>query len=249
MFNLYQIVTGAQGGQAIDNLAQQFGLSREQADSAVKALVPALSTAFTTKVMQPGGMQEIAGAMTDAQHKQAYTDPGAAQAPDTQQKGGDIAGSIFGNNAIVQQVIQQASHYTGIPAATLQQMLPVIVSMIVGGLATAMHNQGLGGLLGQLANSGFGNILGQFGQAAGQPGGQAGAGGLGGMFSSILGSMLNGGKGGASGAGQVPGMPPAMQAGMEALGKMFQPGVQPHPGQMGDLGDQISSILGGKSKA
>ena len=253
MFNLYQIVTGAQGGQAIDNLAQQFGLSHEQADSAVKALVPALSTAFMTKAAQPGGMQQLAGAMTDDQHKQAYADPTVAQDPTTQQKGGAVAGDIFGNNAIVQQVLQQASAYTHIPVATLEQMLPVVISMVMGGVATAMHNQGMGGLLGQLANSGLGSILGPFGggQAAGQPG-QASGGGLGGMFGSILSSVLGGGQPSTAqaGAGQAApaqtGMPPAMQAGMEALGKMFQPGVQPHPGQMGDLGDQISSIMGGK---
>ena len=246
MFNLYQIVTGAQGGKAIDNLAQRFGLSREQADSAVKALVPALSTAFMAKAAHPGGMQEIAGAMTDDEHKAAYADPSAAQAPTTQQKSSDVAGSIFGNSAIVQQVIQQASRFTGLPAATLEQMLPVVVSMVLGGVATAMHNQGLGGWLGQLANGGFGNIFGQGGQA-----GQAG--GLGGMFGNVLGNLFGGQSGapqpGAEPqAGAVPspgsmGFPPAMQAGMEALGKMFQPGV---PGQTGNLGEQIASILSGK---
>ena len=254
MFNLYQIVTGAQGGQALDNLAQQFGITRAQADSTVQALVPALSTAFLTKAAHPGGMQELASAMTDDQHKQAYADPNAAQDPATQQKSGDIVSSIFGNNAIVQQVIQQAAHYTGVPAATIQQMLPVIVSLVVGGIATVMHNQNLGGVLGQLA----GGLGGLFGQAGGVPG-QAGTGGFGGMLGNILGSFLGGAHPASPQAptqdpmGTSPmggpatgGLPPAMQAGMEALGKMFQPGVAAAPGQTGDLGDQISSILTGK---
>ena len=46
MFNLYQIVQGAQGGQAIANLALQFDLSSEEAGKAVNSLIPALSTAF-----------------------------------------------------------------------------------------------------------------------------------------------------------------------------------------------------------
>ena len=253
MFNLYQIVTGAQGGQALDNLAQQFGITREQADSTVKALVPALSTAFMTKAAHPGGLQEIAGAMTDDTHRQAYADPNVAQAPPVQQKGGDIASSIFGNNAIVQQVIQQASTYTGIPAQTIQQMLPVIVSMVLGGVATAMHNQGLGGILGQMAG-GLGGLL---GQAGGVPG-QAGTGGFGGMFGNIFGSLLGGAQHASpqqptpepqpgQSAGSMPGgFPPAVQAGMDALGKMFEAGVQAHPAMSGDLSSQISSILGGK---
>ena len=258
MFNLYQIIQGAQGGQAIDNLAQQFGLSSEQADAAVKSLIPALSTGFMTKAAQPGGTGEILGTMTDDQHKQAYADPNAAQDPTTQQKGGDILGSIFGNSAIIGQVAEQASRYTGIPAATLAQMLPVIASMVIGGVATTMHNQGMGGLLGQLASmaeqGGLGGILGQFtgaGSTASTTGGQAAGagGGLGGMFGSILGSFLGGAGAQPEAPGATPGaVPPAMQAGMDALSKMFQPGVAPLPGQApgGDLGDQISSILGGK---
>ena len=242
MFNLYQILTGAQGGQALDNLGERFGLTRAQTDSAVQALIPALSTAFMTKAMHPGGMQEIAGAMTDDHHKQAYADPDTAAAAQTQDKGGDVAASIFGNASMVETVVREAARYTGLPEATLQQMLPVIVSMVMGGVATAMHNQGMGGMLGQLASSGLGSM---FGQGAGA----APAGG-GGLFGSILGGMFGGGQPAAPQPGAAPasgagGLPPMMQAGMDMFGKMFQPGVQAPPG-MGDLGDQISSILSGK---
>ncbi len=253
MFNLYQIIAGAHGGQGIDTLAQQFGLSRAQTDSAVQSLVPALSTAFTTKAMQPGGMQELAGSMTDDQHRQAYADPNAAQDPQTQQKGGAVAGSIFGNNAMVQQVLQQASAYTHIPVATLEQMLPVVVSMVMGGVTTAMHNQGMGGWLSQVANSGLGGMFGQTTPGAQQAGSGLG-GGLGGMFGSLLGSIFGGGAAGSAPAGNPQaesaptrsGSPSPMQAGMEAFGRMFQPGVPSAAGQPDNLGDQISSILSGK---
>ena len=264
MFNLYQIVSGAQGGQALDHLAQQFGISREQADSAVKALMPALSTAFMTKAAQPGGLGDLAGHMNDSQHSQAYSDANAAQAPATQQKGGDVADAIFGNNAIIEQVVAQASRYTGIPAATLQQMLPVIVSLVVGGVATIMRNQGMGGLLGQLAHGGLGGILGQFGGAATQPGGMGGAGmgnTMGGIISSVLNSFLGGGQNAGSNPGATqpgapqpstaqptPGVPPAMQAGLDALTKMFHPGVQASAAQPDNLGDQIGAILGDKTR-
>ncbi len=208
MFNLYQIIQGAQGGQAINNLAQQFGLSKDQADAAVKSLIPALSTGFMTKGATPGGYGEILGAMGDDQHRQAYADPNVAQDPTTQQKGGNILGSIFGNSGITNQVAEQASRYTGIPAATLVQMLPVIASMVVGGVTTTMHNQGMGGMLGQLATmaeqGGLGSIFGQFAGGASPAGAPAGSqpagGGLGGMFGSILGSVFGGGAQATPGA-------------------------------------------------
>lgn len=257
MFNLYQMVTGAQGGQGLDNLAQQFGLSHEQADDAVKALVPALSTAFMAKAAQPGGLGDIAGAMTDDHHKQAYADPSVAQQPQTQQKGGEVAGSIFGDNAIVEQVIAQASRYTGLPEATLRSMLPVVLSMVLGGVATALHNQGLGGMLGQMAQGGLGNILSQFGGAH-QPGGATAAGGGASGFPGMLGTIMNSFLGGARPAapqepvpptpgGMHPGadpaanLPPMVQAGLDMLAKMFQPGVPASAAQPGDLGETIGA--------
>ncbi len=269
MFNLYQTVTGAQGGQGLDVLARRFGLSRDQADGAVRALLPALSAAFMAKSAQPGGLSEIAGAMTDEGHRQAYADPAAAQDPSVARKGGAVAGSLFGTSGMMGQVIDQASRHSGIPAATLERMLPVITSTVLGGVAAAMHGQGLGGILGHLAGGG---LFGPFGGGAGQAGTVPGN-SLGGMVGEIFGSLFGGGQaaaaggaahggaagstagstaagstaGGAAASGAAPGgagMPPMMQAGMEALGKMFQSGVQPQSGQ--GLGDAIGSILGGK---
>ena len=259
MFNLYQMITSAHDGQGLGSLAQQFGISHEQADSAVQSLVPALSTAFMTKAAMPGGLNDIAGAMTDDQHRQAYADPDAAQDPATQEKGGDVVGNIFGNNAIVGQVVQQASSYTGIDASTLNAMLPTITSMVVGGAAMAMHNQGMGGMIGQLANGGLGNILSQFGGAGAATGtggigsGAGQEGGVPGMLGNIFNSFFGGGQttpqptqapGATPQDGDPTGtLPPVMQAGMDQLFKMFQPGVAGQGAQPGNLADMISASL------
>ena len=42
MFNLNEIIQAAQGGAGITTLAQQFGLSPEQVQAAVKSMVPGL---------------------------------------------------------------------------------------------------------------------------------------------------------------------------------------------------------------
>jgi hypothetical protein len=53
MFNLYEILRNAQGGHALDNLATQFGITAEEADAAVKAVVPALSAGFLNQASEP----------------------------------------------------------------------------------------------------------------------------------------------------------------------------------------------------
>ena len=90
MFNLYEILRNAQGGQALDNLATQFGITAEEADAAVKAVVPALSAGFLNQASEPHAFGSFIGALGEGQHLAAFTDPAAAQATATAQKGGDI---------------------------------------------------------------------------------------------------------------------------------------------------------------
>lgn len=233
MFNLYEILRNAQGGQAIDNLAAQFNITPEEAEAAVKAVVPELSGEFLKQTSQPLGFGSFLGALGESQHLAAFTDPAAAQEAATAQKGGDILSQILGSYSAREEIALRASSATGIGPETLAQMLPVIVSMIFGGLTKSMENQGFGGILGQLANAagkgGLGPILGQIlggGQAppnpqpAPAPGPAGGPGSLG----SILGQILGGGR--------SPTAPSRPEAG---------PG--PAGGQ-GGLGGILGSILG-----
>ncbi|HTJ03402.1 MAG TPA: DUF937 domain-containing protein, partial [Methylovirgula sp.] len=62
MFNLSEIINNAQGGKAVDNLAQQFGITPDQAQSAVQALIPAISGGLMQKVGQSGDLGGIISA-------------------------------------------------------------------------------------------------------------------------------------------------------------------------------------------
>jgi hypothetical protein len=219
MFNLYQIVQGAQGGQAITNLAQQFDLSSEEAGKAVNSLIPALSTAFLAKASQPGGYAGILAAMNDDQHKQAYAHAAGAENPVARQKGVAIVASLFGTDEITAQVAEQASRFSGVPAAKLLEILPVLASIIIGGTAAAIQNQGVGGVIGQFAGLAGANNPGAFtGAGFGSPAGNPFAG-----FPNAA------GPGGAPGVLPQGVMPPAMQAGWDAFTKMFQPKAGQEP--------------------
>ncbi len=228
MFNLYEILRNAQGGQAIDNLAAQFNITPEEADAAVKAVVPALSEGFLKQASHPVGLGSFIGALGEDQHLAAFTDPAAAQEPATAQKGGDILSQILTSRSAREEIALRASSGTGISSDTLAKMLPVIASMIFGGLAKSMENQGFGGILGQLGNAagqgGLGPVLGQIlggGQVSGNPQqplpAPGPAGGQGGLLGAILGQILGGGRGPA-GAGQPPAAAPSPAGGQGGLG-------------------------------
>ncbi len=236
MFNLYEILRNAHGGHALDNLATQFGITTEEADAAVKAVVPVLSEGFLKQASEPHAFGAFIGALGEGQHLAAFSDPAAAQATATAQKGGDILSQILTSRSAREEIALRASSGTGVNPDILAKMLPVIASMIFGGLAKSMENQGFGGILGQLANAAkqgdLGPVLGQIlggGQVSGNPqqpppapGPAGGQGGLG----SILGQILGGGR--------------------SPMGPGQSPSAAPGPGGVGQggLGGILGSILG-----
>jgi hypothetical protein len=242
MFNLYEIVRSAQGGHALDNLASQFNITPEEADRAVRAIVPELSEGFLKQASEPAALGFFAGSLGADQYRAAFADPSAAQA--SAQQGGDYLQKIFGSSSAADAAVARASSATGIGQETLSQMLPVIVSMVFGGLTKSLESQGFGGILGELSKGlgqGSGSIFGQ--NPAGGPGPatplpQSPAGGSG-ALGGFLGMVLEGLKrltGSPPAAGPAaPGAPAPAQgidaavitAGLEALKKMLQPGTPP----------------------
>jgi hypothetical protein len=143
---------------------------------AVKAVVPVLSEGFLKQASEPHAFGSFIGALGEGQHLAAFTDPAAAQATATARKGGDILSQILTSHSAREEIALRGSSGTGVSSDTLAKMLPVIASMIFGGLEKSMENQGFGGILGQLSNAagqgGLGPVLGQIlggGQVSGNP--------------------------------------------------------------------------------
>jgi hypothetical protein len=231
MFNLSEIIQNAQDGKAVDNLAQQFGITPEQAQTAVHSLIPAISAGLLQKA-QSAGLGGIISAITDPDHQASFSNSDAAPSDAAVQKGNDVVNDMFGSNHITQQIVQQASAVTGLRPDMLAQMLPVVVSIALGGLAKSAQNQGFGGVLGQLASTVEQGNLG----AAGQSGGIIG------IVTGILGSLFGGAP--AAGSGSA-----AQQGTLDNLTKMFQPGSLPAEIANSGLSDQIGKILGGGDKS
>jgi hypothetical protein len=207
MSYLDEILQSAQGGQLVSNLAQRFGLSDEQMDRAIKALSPALEVGLSNAAEQPLLFEKLLGDIASPLRAAAFDDPGAAQDADSLAQSRQLLEDLFGSPAAAGQVVQVAARESGLRPDILSQLLPVLVSVLIGGLFKNVSNRGLGGVLGQLVSSGaLGSILEQMlgGGRASPPepapmptprGGAAGRGGLlGGLLGSILGSLLGAGR-------------------------------------------------------
>jgi hypothetical protein len=241
MFNLNDILQNAQGGKAIENLAQQYGISPDQVQSALQALIPALSAGLQNKAADPGGLGSIISSVTDKDHHDSFADNNTPPTPDAMQKGQDILGGLFGSNNVTSQIAQEASKVTGLQPDVIAQLFPAIASLAMGGMAQAFHNQGLGGVLGQLATAAQ---QGNLGSALGQ--GTATTGGVMGVVTSILGGLFGGGGQPTTTEAPQTHAPAVPQDAIDMLTKMFQPGTNAANSEQDGLQQMIGQILGGK---
>jgi hypothetical protein len=168
MMDILEALRGAQGGGAVQQLGQQFGLNDDQVSSALSALVPALAAGFHTNMSSPQGLDGLLGALGGGQHQRYVDDANALGHPDTIDDGNGILGHIFGSKDVSRQVASQAAAQSGVGTDVLKAMLPVVAAMMMGTMSKNLNQP---------------------------PGGQAGMGGGGDALLGMLAPMLGAGSG------------------------------------------------------
>ena len=157
--NPLEMILGAAGGGVLNQIAGQFGLNPNQAQSAIGALLPALMGGVQRNTQQEGGLESLLGALTGGNHGQYLDDPDRLAQPETTQDGNSILGHLLGSKDASRALASQASQQTGLDSSLLKQMLPIVASLAMGALskqssqsnlAGAMQSQGASGVLGLL---------------------------------------------------------------------------------------------------
>ncbi|MDB5511574.1 MAG: hypothetical protein JWR08_1057 [Enterovirga sp.] len=145
MVNLFDIVRRAQSGSALDNLSQQYGLNLDQTQRAVEALLPAFTLGFERSARDPMMFARILELMTSGRFA-PFFDARQSQ-PSLQSSGQQVLDQLFGSPELSRQVAAQASATTGIALQVMQQMLPSVAAMVMGGLFRFASVDGLADFL------------------------------------------------------------------------------------------------------
>jgi len=199
--NMMDMIMQAAGGNTAQQAGGQFGLSPQQSQQAIGALLPAISSAMKRNTASPQGLAGLLGALQNGGHDQYLENPQALQ-QNAQTDGNAILGHLFGSKDVSRAVAGRASEQTGIGTDILKKMLPMVAMMAMGGLSKQTNqNQSLQGML---ASAAMQQLTG--GGMQGAP-----AKGIGGM----LGGLLGGGGRQAKQQRQVH------QQGLGMLGKML----------------------------
>lgn len=174
--NLLDMIMSAQNGAAVQQAAQQTGMAPDQAQSAIAALLPAISSALKQNTAQPEGLAGLLGALQKGNHAQYLEQPEVLARPEAVQDGNAILGHLFGSKDVSRAVAGRASEQTGLDSSLLKKMLPLVASMAMGSLskqtAAPTMQQQLAGLAMQQFTGGAQ---------------QAPAGGIGGLLGGLLG--------------------------------------------------------------
>jgi hypothetical protein len=206
------------------DIGRQFGLNEQQTQAAFDALGPVIAAGMRRNA-SPGGMAEIIEAMQR----------GGGSGASATDFGNVVLGEAFGSKDVSRGVAQQLSAQSGIGAAVLKKLLPVIATIVMGQVAKKALGGGGGG--GGLADI-LGGILGGGSQPAPRQA-NPGGGGLGDILGEILG-------GGASRQTQQAPSGPSLQ---DILGDLMGGGGgtrQQAPQQMpGGFEDILKDIFGG----
>lgn len=133
--DLMQLLLNSGGGGAIGQIAQQFGLQEDQAQSAVASLLPALQAGLSRNVKQEGGLDSLFQALAGGGHQQYLENPGILGSADNIMDGNGILGHILGSKDVSRAVAAQASQQTGIGTEILKKMLPIVASLVMGSLS------------------------------------------------------------------------------------------------------------------
>lgn len=156
MVPLFDMLTNAQNGNALEMMSKQFGLSMQQTQAALEALTPAFSTGLKRNVSDPMGVAGFMQALASGNHAKYFDDMQNAFQPQGMAEGNGILGHLFGSKEVSRAIAAQASAATGIGQEILKQMLPVIASTMMGGMFKQTTQPQMFG-----AQGGNGNVIGQ----------------------------------------------------------------------------------------
>ena len=153
--NIMDLLGQGAGQMAAGQIAKQLGIDEGLAQSAMRAVMPALSRGVSRNASQPGGLDQLLGALGKGNHDRYVDKPEILGRPETVQDGNKILGHIFGSKDVSRNVAGRASKETGVSSDIIKKMLPMVAAVAMGMLSK--QTQG-GRQLGSAPSSGGGAL-------------------------------------------------------------------------------------------
>lgn len=169
-------------GTVVEQMAKNFNLDANSAQSAIKHMLPALTRGVQNNVKKEGGLEGLFGALSSGSHSKYIEQPELLGSSATTQDGNAILGHLLGSKDVSRNVAGHAAKETGLDFGLLKKMLPVLATVVMGSMGKQTQQKGI-------LEQAMGGILG-----GGGGGGLLGGGGGGGLLGGLLSNALGGGS-------------------------------------------------------
>jgi hypothetical protein len=136
--NLLERLLEVNGGGVVKEIARIFGLRNEVALEAVSRLVPVLDRGLARNASRPGGLAELAAALSSGDHRRYVDDPDTLGDPGTIEDGNAILGHILGSRDASRNVAGYASGDAVASSGTMKKILPMVAAASMGTLGKAI---------------------------------------------------------------------------------------------------------------
>lgn len=144
-----EVVERAQGGAAVANLAEAFGIGEDQARAVLEAVTPDLAYAVERNTLSRGGLADLVRALGSGHHEAILESPAAWTDPRVAADGRAILLHLLGSDIKVARLSDRAARASGLGGGIIEALLPIIAQLIMGAIARYAKG-GLGDILSRL---------------------------------------------------------------------------------------------------
>jgi Bacterial protein of unknown function (DUF937) len=124
----------ANGADGIQALASAFGIDRTEAEKTAASLGEALSQRIERNALSRGGVAEIVGLLGNTAAARAAYEQKNLASGGVADAGNGVLDVLIGNKHISRGIAARTAAETGVSEDVVKKMLPVVASMMIGGL-------------------------------------------------------------------------------------------------------------------
>ena len=130
---LYDIIRSAGGGEIVEALAKQAGIGRDQAEEALRTLLPALGRSIRRHGERGTGAPALQAALHDERYARYLSQPAALREPAAVEDGERVLEEILDGQQR-DEVVRDAARAINADEATMRELLPRVTTLAVAAL-------------------------------------------------------------------------------------------------------------------
>lgn len=136
--SLLTILTVAQGGQLILNLARTYRSDEDATRKTVEGVLPILTKALQDKTSDVKGLDEVVTFLKKSDLDKYLDDPDSLSSESLAKDGARALAALGASEGQLTRLVSLLSGSTGLSGAVVQTMLPAIVSLAMAGLSRGL---------------------------------------------------------------------------------------------------------------